>query len=181
MKNLSFMIVAATGLLATTIFTVVSCSKKSAKTTDKKVSSNQSVQLKTTAPILLGELQLRRGRGVKKKGPNKGTDCDCNYCFGICSNGLASYELVENFFSAANLVVEDLGNGTAKLYFLVQPEEDHTIDTTLYVDDNIKYTYGSNSSVILASAYPFNPTGGTVTIGNVTVTHYGTAIVSITP
>lgn len=101
-------------------------------------------------PFKIVEFNLRRGKGVKKKGPGKGTDCACYSCIGIC--GAHVIEATEETSIGGNVIIEDLGGGTAKLYILEQPDIDVTVDPTLYIDDDVYYSFNGNTTTILA--YP---------------------------
>jgi hypothetical protein len=180
MKKLSFMIVVVS-LIATSALTIIACNKNNAsKSTGKQVETQGSVLQKTTSQYMFGDLQLRRNRGKKKKGVDLGKACNCNYCFGICSNGEAE-EFEPQSFVNSNVIIEDLGDGTAYFYVLEQPDIDVTADPTLYVDDNVLCDFNGTLKTIIASTYPFSTSGGVITIGSQSYTYYGSTIVTITP
>lgn len=180
MNKIKF-IKSAMGCLVSSVIVIISCSDRAVAGVKIMNEINKSgIESKMTNQFVFGELQLRRSRGSKKKGVNKGVACDCNYCFGICANsGVEDFE--PQAFASANVIIEDLGNGSAKLYVLQQPENDVTVDPTLYVDNNIHCNFAGKTVTILANAYNFSTIGGIINIGNKSYTHYGTAVILLTP
>lgn len=118
-------------------------------------------------------IQLHRKNGTKKgEGAESGKSCNCVRCFGACWAKLADEADPEN------TVMDDLGGGTAKIYLLVEPDDDVTVDATFFVDENVEVL---NAGITISSGeYSYSNTGGTVTLNGTPRTYYGTVVVSFT-
>lgn len=177
--GLSFLAIAATT-------TFVACKKdEMKKETNSKQTGGKEINslMRPSGGGLLQvfNVQLHRKNGTKQGGVWEGKPCACTYCFGLCKPqpGVVSSDDVVS--GNDNVVMENLLNGTAKIYILEQPDSDVNTDPTLYVHENIEISFLSNVSTISSGEYPFSNIGGTIIIGNTSHTYYGTAIVNLVP
>ncbi len=171
MKHLTTYIVVVT--LA--IILIVSCTKKQDGQSNA-TPAHHSVA--ATARQLDGgyvglALNMNRGAGKKKK--NGGQDCGCTRCFGLC---FGRVDDGPDESEQRNAILKDLNDGSGTLYVLNQPDDDVSVDATLYVDDDLVMSYGSDSLTILAGQYPYIASPGTVVYHNHTYSYYGTLTVN---
>lgn len=174
------MFLSSTAILS--IMLIISCSKNS-----KDVSAGESkspVSIKTspsTAARPSGSdasvaIQLHRSNGKKRHGEWEGRDCNCVYCFGLCSGKiLANSDNPQQM----NAIFKNIANGTATIYFLTQPDDDVLVAPIFYVDNNVVLTATNNDNItVFAGQYAYQNTPGQIQYQGRSYSYFGKTVVS---
>jgi hypothetical protein len=127
--------------------------------------------------IKVFQVQLHRKNGSTS--PRNGSKpCDCTYCFGLCYPEGTWEPQAE--VASANVALRPRSDGkTATIYFLKPAVEEASWDPHFYVGVVNRVNFDSFQFDILEGSYPFQPSSGSITIGEESIAHYGYSVVNI--
>jgi len=138
---------------------------------------NNNMSRESGRGITIFKVELHRYKGHMRREPYSA--CNCVHCFGMCDAVILGIPLRTTSESENNVILEKTSASTGVIYILEEPDLDVTVDPTFYVDTTVTVFTSDDTMKILPSNYPFNNSGGTLTIDSVSYDYHGTVNVSI--